>query len=323
MHLVRLIDVVNPTDTTTINVWYYWVLYTVNELVPSTLLVMPVVWFQQMVIDEERSSSLANLKVQKLQRRQDDLLRALLPPAIIKHLRDGHDALLNSTHEAAVIFVYVTQVKTFSLTSDAPSVIKWLSSVYTAFDDVLQQEFRKSIIKIETQHDHFLAVSGIFDPREDASDVCIRAAARMARAISAVTQPDGQPTRIKIGVSAGRLSGGVVGLEVPRFSVFGQPVVSAARMAMSAEVSSTGSCKIHLSKKAKENLTAAFFEQDCPEIGVMLQKRGEGMNIKGLGFQETWTVCDDHSTPRQRRKSSHNTGGVGVRFAMDDTGPHG
>merc|ERR1719183_2780389 len=177
MHLVRLIDVVNPTDTTTINVWYYWVLYTVNELVPSTLLVMPVVWFQQMVIDEERSSSLANLKVQKLQRRQDDLLRALLPPAIIKHLRDGHDALLNSTHEAAVIFVYVTQVKTFSLTSDAPSVIKWLSSVYTAFDDVLQQEFRKSIIKIETQHDHFLAVSGIFDPREDASDVCIRAAA--------------------------------------------------------------------------------------------------------------------------------------------------
>jgi hypothetical protein len=59
------------------------VLYAMNELVPSTLIVMPIFWFQQKIISEERSSSLAQAQVHKLQRRQDELLDALLPPAIV------------------------------------------------------------------------------------------------------------------------------------------------------------------------------------------------------------------------------------------------
>ena len=51
-------------------------------------------------------------------------------------------------------------------------------AVYAALDDVLRKEFNKSIIKIETQHDHFLAVCGILESREDATDVCVNAAVR-------------------------------------------------------------------------------------------------------------------------------------------------
>ena len=59
-------------------------LYAVNELVPSTLMVMPLYWFQEMVVREERASSVAHSQVSRLQKRQDELLHALLPPQIVK-----------------------------------------------------------------------------------------------------------------------------------------------------------------------------------------------------------------------------------------------
>jgi len=64
-------------------VWLVAVLYAMNELVPSTLMAVPIFWFQRMIINEERSSSGAQAQVHKLQRRQDELLDALLPPAIV------------------------------------------------------------------------------------------------------------------------------------------------------------------------------------------------------------------------------------------------
>ena len=68
-------------------------------------------------------------------------------------------------------------------------MIKWLTTVYAAFDEVLQRDFKTDIVKIETQHDHFLAVSGIFEPDGMAADLCVDAACRMAQAIADVKQP--------------------------------------------------------------------------------------------------------------------------------------
>ena len=124
----------------------------------------------------------------------------------------GEGVLIESSRHAAVLFVYVCNLKELSLTADADGVIKWLSTVYAAFDEVLQRDFKTAIVKIETQHDHFLAVSGIFEPDGMAADLCVDAACRMAQAIADVKQPDGLPTMIKLGVSAGPLSGGVVGM---------------------------------------------------------------------------------------------------------------
>jgi class 3 adenylate cyclase len=205
-------------------------------------------------------------------------------------MRKGEGVLFNSAKDAAVIFVYVTQTKKHALNGDAAALIQWLGAVYAAFDDVLRLEFNSSVIKIETQHDHFLAVCGILDPRDDAANVCVKAAVRMGRAIAGIMQPDGQPTVVKLGVAAGPLSGGVIGLEVPRFSVFGPPVVCAARMAMTAQESCSGSSVVHISDRAAKNLTRSFLEDDCIVEGLTCGKRGKGMQIKGLGFQQTWEV---------------------------------
>ena len=298
------------------------VLYAVNELVPSTLMVMPLYWFQEMVVREERASSVAHSQVSRLQKRQDELLHALLPPQIVKLMRSGEGVLIESTRHAAVLFVYVCNLTELSLTADADGVITWLSTVYAAFDEVLQKDFKTDIVKVETQHDHFLAVSGIFEPDGMAADLCVDAACRMAQAIANVKQPDGLPTMIKLGVSAGPLSGGVVGMDFPRFSVFGQPVVSAARMASTASPTSHGAVSVHLSKTAANLLSPNFFEQMLPRRGCTLRKCGKGQDIKGLGFQQTWVVERDRTErdtpslqPPITAGKGHGRGSGGVRFA--------
>ena len=71
------------------------VLYAVNELVPSTLMVMPLYWFQEMVVREERASSVGQTQVSRLQKRQDELLHALLPPQIVQLRRSGAGVLMH------------------------------------------------------------------------------------------------------------------------------------------------------------------------------------------------------------------------------------
>eukprot|EP00960_Hanusia_phi_P073740 768077-Hanusia_phi.AAC.2 len=56
--------------------------------------------------------------------------------------------------------------------------------------------------------------------------------------------------RRRVGISLGPVSGGVVGVENPRFSIFGDTVVIAARMASTAEPSKKNDFVIHMSEAA-------------------------------------------------------------------------
>jgi hypothetical protein len=47
---------------------------------------------------------------------------------------------------------------------------------------------------------------------------------------------------------------------------------------------------VQLSQHARSKLTASFLEDLCPINGMKVEKRGQGMEIKGLGFQQTWLV---------------------------------
>jgi len=47
---------------------------------------------------------------------------------------------------------------------------------------------------------------------------------------------------------------------------------------------------VQLSQHARWKLTASFLEDLCPINGIKVEKRGQGMEIKGLGFQQTWLV---------------------------------
>jgi len=137
-------------------VWWTLVLYAINELVPLALFLIPVYWTQQTIVEEERRSIRAQSQVQSFQRQQEELLDALLPSAIVEHIRAGD--IFSSKRDAAVIFAYFSDFKRLMLDSASPEcVVKWLAEVYREVDEVLRRSFGKTIIKVESQHDHMFA----------------------------------------------------------------------------------------------------------------------------------------------------------------------
>ena len=82
-------------------VWWTLVLYGINELGPLALFLIPVYWTQQTIVQEESRSMRAQSQVQSVQRQQEELLDALLPSAIVEHIRAGGDPLAIQLGEAS------------------------------------------------------------------------------------------------------------------------------------------------------------------------------------------------------------------------------
>jgi len=100
-----------------------------------------------------------------------------------------------------------------------------------------------------------------------------------------VSGADGNPTSFKVGISRGSLCAGVIGNFLPRFSIFGDTVNTASRMASTA--SPCGHDKeyrqfIHLPEHVAHQLDPQFKEDMYASHGMVLQPRGS-VDIKGKG----------------------------------------
>mmetsp|Transcript_2540 Transcript_2540/g.6089 ORF Transcript_2540/g.6089 Transcript_2540/m.6089 type:complete len:237 (-) Transcript_2540:502-1212(-) len=185
--------------------------------------------------------------------------------------------------------VLLTQELMF-LSHETNVVIKWVDTVFCSFDRVFACEFEESIVKVETQHNHLLAVSGCPNPREDSLEQMVRAAIRMVEASTRIIRPDGKRTTIRVGISLGPVSGGVVGVENPRFSIFGDTVVIAARMASTAEPSKKNDFVIHMSEAAAKAVSDEMLVRIRARWRCELTARGTGMMIKGKGMMQTYNL---------------------------------
>ena len=222
-------------------------------------------------------------QVMKLQG-EAGLLRRLLPGSIIDRMNRG-EVIADAHENITVLFTDVCGFTEMCSRTDTSSVLKFLNSMFDAFD-VLAETY--GIYKVALIGDAYYAVSG-HEPGEEGTTQAtnmLHFAEAVLSTVAGMTLPGEPPApvHVRVGMHCGPAYGGVVGYSRPQYTFLGDTVNIASRM----ESHGFPMC-IHLSSGAvdqlvREGVEASYFTP----CGLR--------DIKGKGKMITYLAkCGDYA----------------------------
>ncbi|XP_070568265.1 atrial natriuretic peptide receptor 1-like isoform X2 [Ptychodera flava] len=213
-------------------------------------------------IVEERTAQLNEEK-----KKTDELLYRMLPRSVADDLKTGNTVRAETFEEVTVYFSDIVGFTKIASESSPMQVVDLLNDLYTTFDDIIEHH---DVYKVETIGDAYMCASGL--PVRNGSRHAAQIANMALKLLSSLLTfeirhlPNVQ-LQLRIGAHSGPVVGGVVGLKMPRYCLFGDTVNTASRM------ESTGlALRIHLSSTTARIL--------LKEGNFILEERGE-ISAKG------------------------------------------
>jgi class 3 adenylate cyclase len=226
----------------------------------------------------------------------DGLLKSMLPPSIIHKLEMGESITPERFDSVTVIFAEICHFSIISRRASAHELVHILNDVFTTFDELID---KWKVYKVETVCQVYMAVAGC--PHRDVNHASqsanfalemISSIQYLAGALSKDMSKnmidrrqrcvdffnDDENLEIHVGINSGPVRAGVVGINNPRFKLFGDTVNTASRMESTCEPG-----RIQISPTAFELLTKSTTH------AFELEKRGE-IQCKGKGLITTHYV---------------------------------
>jgi class 3 adenylate cyclase len=193
-----------------------------------------------------RAKELAFTNEIKFERdRADKLLHSMLPAPVILRLNNGETHIVDRFEGATIIFADIVDFTPLVARMDAGDLIKELSNLFTAFDDMAT---RHGIEKIKTIGDAYMAASGIPLHRKDHAHAAVDFARDILTAMSD-SSVSKAGLQIRIGIHSGPVIAGLIGRKRSVYDVWGETVNLASRLETSGQ-----SGRIHISTETKDAL---------------------------------------------------------------------
>ena len=216
--------------------------------------------------------------------------------------------MVDHSERVAVLFSEMDGFEDFCKEANDPiEVVRVLNTMFAAFDALLS---RHSVYKVETVGSVYMAATGLpflsakEFPEADLLNMATDMISVMEALYTTLASGEQRSFTIRIGLHVGPVLAGVVGLELPRYCLFGDTVNTAARMQTTSKPG-----RIQVSDRFRmaleDELGLTVVGPNAESRKFNLSDRGE-MAVKGKGQMRTYLI----EPVRRRRKSITGAGGI-------------
>ncbi|RTZ63882.1 MAG: adenylate/guanylate cyclase domain-containing protein [Aquificaceae bacterium] len=197
------------------------------------------------------------------------LLLNVFPPDIAKRYMKGEKNIANSSPNVAVLYTALKGLDESVSELTASQAVERLNQIVDAFDEAA---ITYDIERITTVGDSYLAACGLSNPRLDYACRCVEYGHALFEIIDRFNIQYGTKYKLRIGISSGDISAGVVGSQKSVYDLWGDTINIASRIRYTAEL---GGMRISQSVYTQLTNPSGFEKKQL-------------INMRGVGDIATW-----------------------------------
>ena len=168
-----------------------------------------------------------HLTLDRLHRENERLLLNVLPASIARKLKQQVGIIAEGFDDVSVLFADLVGFTALSARLSPTELIEMLNRVFSSFDELAEQH---GVEKIKTIGDAYMAAGGLPEPRADhLASMASMALAMQDRVCQLNSEFDGGLS-LRIGLHAGHVIAGVIGIRKFIYDIWGDTVNTASRL---------------------------------------------------------------------------------------------
>ncbi|KAJ3051216.1 hypothetical protein HK097_007819 [Rhizophlyctis rosea] len=246
----------------------------------------------------------------------NELLYGMLPRYVADAMKEGTEVEPRDFECITILYSDIVQFTNLTAKSRPQQIVSLLNRLYTAFDSILDDY--TDVYKTETIGDAYQIVGGLNSTDANYQKYAIEVvdcAFRFIQEVETLDMSDQAQEKLhmRIGIHSGPAVGGVAGITMPKFALFGDNVNIASLMEQKSSPN-----RVHVSSSTYELVKDAFDFEKRPELVPI--EGGEAMTTYWLVGRKQSADADKGGRGKQNAAKRAAAKGVGSKMMRTGAG---